>query len=129
MYNFVCRLSLARTWRIYGTFSANPIIFAQLYTIHIKINDEYFPQLWCLLPDKQGAIYMWLFQILKQEAVNRNMPLQPTTIHIDFEMAVVQAVRHFEMAVSGGSLLHRVRLVKGTTYYDICMEYVTYCML
>lgn len=89
-----------------GTFSANPTIFAQLYSIHVKVNDEYFPQLWCLLPDKQGATYQRLFQLLKQEAVNRNLQLLPATIHIDFEMAVIQAVRAEFRIEPSGCLFH-----------------------
>lgn len=76
-----------------GTFTSNPEIFAQLYTIHIKIENEFFPQLWCLLPDKQTATYTRLFTLLKQEAITRDFQMQPNTIHIDFEQAVVQAVR------------------------------------
>jgi hypothetical protein len=76
-----------------GTFSVTPNIFAQLYTIHIKLYDEFVPQMWCLLPDKQGATYVRLFQLLSQEAVHRNWNLQPATVHIDFEQAVMQAVQ------------------------------------
>jgi hypothetical protein len=76
-----------------GTFSVTPNIFAQVYTIHIKLYDEFVPQMWCLLPDKQGATYVRLFQLLSQEAVRRNWNLQPATVHIDFEQAVMQAVQ------------------------------------
>ena len=85
-----------------GTFSSQPQIFAQLYTIHVKINNEFVPQLWCLLPDKRGATYTRLFQLLKQEALNINVQLMPASIHIDFEMAVIQAVRaEFQIDASG----------------------------
>jgi hypothetical protein len=89
-----------------GTFSSSPAIFAQLYIIHVRINNEYFPQLWCLLPDKDGATYIRLFQLLKQEAANLNFQLLPTTIHIDFEMAVIQAVRVELLIEPTGCLFH-----------------------
>lgn len=77
-----------------GTFSSNPDVFSQLHTVHIKVNDEFAPQLWCLLPDKQRVTYERLFRLLKQEATAQNMQLQPHTIHIDFEQAVMSAVRN-----------------------------------
>ena len=79
-----------------GTFSSNPAIFVQLYTIHVKCNDEFIVQLWCLLPDKTGPTYDRLFRLLKQKAAQLNLPLQPIAIHVDFEQAVIQAIRtHF----------------------------------
>lgn len=76
-----------------GTFSAVPYIFAQLYTVHIKVNNEFMPTLWCLLPDKQMNTHVRLCQLLRAEAFRINYILNPTTIHIDFETAVIGAVR------------------------------------
>lgn len=89
-----------------GTFSAVPDIFAQLYTIHIKVNDEFMPHLWCLLPDKHLNTYTRLFQLLKAEAIRINCVLNPTTVHIDFEMAVITAVRGEFGIEPSGCLLH-----------------------
>lgn len=89
-----------------GTFSSNPGIFAQLYTIHIKVQDEFFPQLWCLLPDKQGATYGRLFHLLNNEAARRNLVLQPAEIHVDFEMAVINAIRNEFGTEASGCLFH-----------------------
>ena len=100
------RLCTARTLWMDGTFSVNPTIFAQLYTVLVKINEEYVPLLWCLLPDKQGATYIRLFQLLQQEAVRMNLILQPTTIHIDFEQAVMHAVRQVFGIEASGCLFH-----------------------
>ena len=69
----VSKLSRARVWWMDGTFSARPQIFSQLYTIHVKIDNKFIQQLWCLLPDKQGATYTRLFQLLQQEARNINI--------------------------------------------------------
>lgn len=106
-YNCVlCRLSLARSWWMDGTFSVNPTIFVQLYTILLKIGDEFHAQLWCLLPDKTGATYQRLFQLLKQEALRRNLQLQPAMIHVDFEQAVIQAIRLEFHLEAKGCLFH-----------------------
>jgi hypothetical protein len=52
--------------------------------------------LWCLLPHKQQHTYERLFHLLQLKAHQRNLQLQPTTIHMDFEQAVIQAVQgHF----------------------------------
>ena len=51
------------------------------------------PQLFCMLPDKQLATYQRLFQLLQQQAAVLNDRLQPAVIHIDFEQAVIAAVR------------------------------------
>jgi hypothetical protein len=87
------RLCDADVWWMDGTFSAMPNIFAQLYTIHIKVHGEFMPHMWCLLPNKQMNTYIRLFQMLKAEAFRINCILNPAIIHIDFELAVVGAVR------------------------------------
>lgn len=89
-----------------GTFTSNPEIFAQLYTIHVKVDGEFAPQLWCLLPDKTAATYSRLFRLLAQAAAAANQQLQPTCIHIDFEQAVVQAVRNEFQIEPSGCLFH-----------------------
>jgi hypothetical protein len=66
------RLSDADAWWMDGTFSSVPDIFAQLYTVHIKVYNEFMPHLWCLLPDKQMNTYIRLFQLLKAKAFGFN---------------------------------------------------------
>lgn len=89
-----------------GTFSSNPAIFTQLYTIHIKCHDEFIAQLWCLLPDKAGATYVRLFQLLQQRAAQLNLQLQPAVIHVDFEQAVMQSIRSEFHIEPSGCLFH-----------------------
>lgn len=89
-----------------GTFTSNPEIFAQLYTLHIKIVDEFVPQLWCLLPDKQAATYTRLFRKIIQKATANHLHMHVATIHIDFEQAVVQAVRSEFGVEPAGCLFH-----------------------
>jgi hypothetical protein len=88
-----------------GTFTSNPEIFAQLYTIqYVKVNNEFTPQCWCLLPDKQAVTYTRLFQQMTQQATSVNLQLKPTCVHIDFKLAVVQAVRN-EFGIEPSSCL------------------------
>lgn len=89
-----------------GTFSSNPVIFAQLYTIHIRQHDEFAAQLWCLLPDKTATTYVRLFQSLKQKATHHNLNLQPASIHVDFEQAVMQSIRSEFHLEPRGCLFH-----------------------
>jgi hypothetical protein len=89
-----------------GTFTALPDIFDQLYTIHIKVHGEFMPHLWCLLPNKQMNTYLRLFRLLKSEAARVQRQLNPAVIHIDFEMAVISAVRAEFGVEPSGCLFH-----------------------
>jgi len=64
------------------------------------------PTLWCLLPDKQMNTYVRLFRQLKRQAQRIQSQLNPIHIHIDFEMAVVLAVRAEFGIEPSGCLFH-----------------------
>jgi hypothetical protein len=89
-----------------GTFSCNPSIFTQLYTVHIKLYDEFIVGFWCLLPNKTSATYVRLFQLVQQQANVRNVILQPAVIHVDFEQAVMQAITSEFHLQPRGCLFH-----------------------
>jgi hypothetical protein len=89
-----------------GTFSAVPSIFDQLYSIHVKINGEFMPHLWCLLPNKQTVTYVRLFQLLKAEATKLHRQLNPNVVHIDFELAVIGALQSEFQIEPTGCLFH-----------------------
>lgn len=89
-----------------GTFSAIPDIFDQLYTVHIKVEGEFMPHMWCLLPNKHMNTYSRLFQLLKTEAARLQLQMQPTIVHIDFEMAVIGALRAEFGIEATGCLFH-----------------------
>ena len=76
-----------------GTFSATPSVFEQLYTGHVKISGEFMPNVWCLLPNKQNVTYVRLFKLLKAEAIKLYRQLNPNVVHIDLELAVIEAIR------------------------------------
>ena len=100
------RLCDSRVWWMDGTFSATPSIFEQLYTIHVKVNGEFQPHLWCLLPNKQNVTYVRLFQLLQAEAIKINRHLNPNVVHIDFELAVIGALRSELHVEPTGCLFH-----------------------
>jgi hypothetical protein len=89
-----------------GTFSATPVIFDQVYTIHLKVNGEFMPHLWCLLPNKQNVTYVRLFNLLKTEAIKIHRQLTPNVVHIDFESAVIGALRSEFGIEPTGCLFH-----------------------
>lgn len=64
------------------------------------------PHMWCLLPNKQMQTYLRLFQLLKREAARVQHLLNPAIIHIDFEMAVIGAVRAEFGIEPSGCLFH-----------------------
>lgn len=103
------RMGRSNIWWMDGTFTSVPTIFAQLHIVHVKVHNEFFPQLFCLLPDKCQVMYERLFHLMNQKLlVLNNQPLQPATIHIDFEQAFIGAIRSkFCMHVMiNGCLLH-----------------------
>ena len=89
-----------------GTFTSTPVIFSQLYTVLIKVQNEFVPHLWCLLPDKQLVTYRRLLRLLQHEAAARNLALQPGVVHIDFEQAVVRAVQDELGIDASGCMFH-----------------------
>ena len=58
------------------------------------------------LPDKREVTYCRMFQLIKTAAVNANLVFAPQTVHIDFEMAVVNAVRVELNITATGCLFH-----------------------
>ena len=90
-----------------GTFDACLALFAQLLTIHAVDQDKLVPVVYALLADKRHDTYVNVFDILKNEAVNLSLQLQPTTILSDFEAGFVSAVRSaFPMSRHRGCHLH-----------------------
>ena len=84
------------------------------------------PQLFCMLPDKQRATYQRLFQLLQQQAAVLNDRLQPAVIHIDFEQAVIAAVRAEFGIEPIGCLFHFFRnIFRHLQTVGLQMEYNT----
>lgn len=74
-----------------GTFRSAPTLFTQIYTVHIKLYEQFFPVLLALLPDKQEVTYRRMIQLIVAKAAALGRVFQPQIIHCDFEMAVINA--------------------------------------
>lgn len=73
-----------------GTFSASPLIFPQLYTIHGKVaQGKVVPLVYALLRSKSRLAYKDLLHIL-DGGLGGAMPV---VVHCDFEMAMIQELR------------------------------------
>lgn len=64
------------------------------------------PHLWCLLPNKQNVTNVRLFQLLKAESIKLHRQLNPNVVHIDFELAVIGALRSEFQLEPTGCLFH-----------------------
>ena len=79
-----------------GNFKLAPVNleFQQLYIIRGSIADTAATLVYCLMERLDQAAYQELLNILVQECGNRGIALAPQTIHVDFELAVINSVRN-----------------------------------
>jgi MULE transposase domain len=89
-----------------GTFKSSPRIFAQIYSMHVRVMNQFFPVLHAFLPDKTERTYNRLFNELKRTAINVNLVFGPAVVHIDFEMAAINAINRELNIVPTGCLFH-----------------------
>ena len=90
-----------------GTFSVAPRLFKQLYTLHVLFKDFYLPVCYALLPSKSGDIYYRFFEIVKFKMSRIDLILNPQTILVDFEAAMLTSVRqHFPATNVKGCFFH-----------------------
>jgi len=76
-------------WFSDGTFSSNPNLFYQFYTIHSVFYSDIIPLVYVLLPDKKEITYIKLSQALKL----LKSDLCPKYFMVDFEKAVMDAIK------------------------------------
>ena len=86
-------------WFMDGTFKLCPQIFYQIYTIHALINNQIFPYLSALLPNKKENIYTRL----STEVCNavQNVGNGPTDILLDFERAAIKSCSGSNVSSAG----------------------------
>ena len=58
-----------------------------MYIIHELCNEHYFPLVFILLPGKSESIYCSMWSAIRS-LCERRETLEPTTVHIDFEVAM-----------------------------------------
>ncbi|ODM87485.1 FLYWCH-type zinc finger-containing protein 1 [Orchesella cincta] len=90
-------------WYADGTFKVAPLLFDQLYTIHVARFNKVIPTVYALLPNRQQSTYVRLLTALKDLAPNLN----PVSITTDFEKAAKNAFEIvFPNAMQNGCLFH-----------------------
>lgn len=101
------RLSTAESLYMDGTFAVCPRLFYQLFTINIIIDEQQFPAVYALLPNKSRETYNRFFTVIKEALQDLNITLQPPRVLVDFEGALLQSVRlHFPGADVKGCFFH-----------------------
>lgn len=76
-------------WFADGTFSIAPSLFSQIYIILVAKHGGVHPTIYALLPNKQRATYVKMFELLKETELN----LKPSSIVCDFEQAAHSAMK------------------------------------
>lgn len=93
-YTNLLHLCNAQTILGDGTFRYCPKFFLQIYTIHAVINQHFVPLVFALLPDKTEATYTKMLCIIRDTCRDLQFNFAPTSIMLDFEFAVHNAVRN-----------------------------------
>lgn len=91
-----------------GTFKAAPTLFAQIYTMHVRVHGDFIPALVAFLPAKDEATYRRLIQLICASATAANLVFGQAgiIIHCDYEMAVIRVVQHDLHLQPTGCLFH-----------------------
>ena len=86
-------LASEQSWYMDGTFKMSPKIFRQLYVIRAKLSISAVTCCYALLPDKTEESYKEMLKALLEKSADLGYPLDPVSIHLDFELPVVNAVK------------------------------------
>ncbi|XP_068238357.1 uncharacterized protein [Palaemon carinicauda] len=76
-----------------GTFKSCPKYFYQLYSIHGLCNGHYIPLVYVLLAGKSEEIYRTMWKCLHDICVSKNLQLQPSVLHVDFEFPILTILK------------------------------------
>ena len=80
-------------WFIDGTFSLSPKIFQQLYIIRAKLGTSAVTCVYALLNGKSQSHYEEIMQAVLKRCEELGFTPDPTTVHLDFEQAAINAVK------------------------------------
>ena len=95
-------LSKYTAWMGDGTFAIVPLVFLQLYTLLVVVNNFALPLAFGLLPNKTTKTYVKFFKMIEKRVTS-----PPTSINVDFELAVFNAVKKvFESVDIYGCYFH-----------------------
>lgn len=87
------RLASSDSWYMDGTFSVAPLLFSQLYIIRVPLGESAVTCVYAFLPDKQQETYAELFTAIQDQCSELGFNVDPTTVTLDFEQAVISAVQ------------------------------------
>ena len=80
-------------WFIDGTFSLSPKIFQHLYIIRAKLGTSAVTCVYALLTRKSQSHYEEIMQAVLKRCEELGFTPDPTTVHLDFEQAAINAVK------------------------------------
>jgi len=89
--NYLLLLAKSDTWFVDGNFGLAPEFFKQLYVIRVQINSVFVTSVYCILQKKSQFTYEKTFSILLKECQDRDLYPDPKFLHLDFELAVINA--------------------------------------
>lgn len=91
-----------------GTFKACPKQFKQIYTLHCEMSGKMFVIIYALLPDQTEVTYSRMLSLIDAHAWEYcGKRFKPKTVMIDFEVAMISAIRNFNQDIEiKGCLFH-----------------------
>lgn len=95
-----------------GTLYTAPHVFDSIFTIHAFVGSAMFPLVFKLLSKRDKDTYIWLFNLHQEICRRHNQTLSPTSISLDFECALRNAVvETFPTAELKGCLFHYCKVI------------------
>ena len=76
-----------------GSFKCSPEIFSQMITIHFEFKNRILISVYCFLPNKTQHTYERMLNLLIKHCNMFNLMFNPEKITIDFEAALLNAIR------------------------------------
>jgi hypothetical protein len=86
----IIHLMNSEVWMGDGTFTIAPKNYTQIYTIHCKIFNKFFPTVYIFLKDKKTTSYQKAFEFLASLTRNKG----PEYFIVDFERAPIKAFKN-----------------------------------
>ena len=90
--NALRHLASSDSWFMDGTFNVAPLLFTQLYVIRVPLGESAVTCVYAFLPNKHQSTYEELFTAIQDRCTELGFQADPTTITLDFEQAVINAV-------------------------------------
>lgn len=88
------RLGSSRQWFMDGTFGCAPALFQQLYVIRVPLGQNSISCVYAFMSTKTIAAYEELFRAITDKCRLLGFDVDPQCIVMDFEQAVISAVRN-----------------------------------